>query len=90
MPTKRSDAEILGSIAANVVRIRRRLDLTQEELAEAAGLDVRAVQRIERASINFGVVALVHLAQSLRTSVALLVRPTKFLPARPGRPRARA
>lgn len=89
VPTERSDDEILRSVAANVARLRRRMGLTQEELAEAAGLDVRAVQRIEQGKMNFGVVVLVRLAASLKTQVGVLVRRAKFTPSRPGRPRTR-
>lgn len=63
------------------------MGLTQEELAEAAGLDVRAVQRIEGGKINFGVVALIRLAAALGAGVNVLVRRSTFTPTPPGRPR---
>ncbi len=88
MPSDRSETEILESIAANVVRLRRARRLTQEGLAEAAGLDLRAVQRIERATINFGVVGLIRLAAALGTQVGVLARRAKFKPAKRGRPSA--
>ena len=80
---------ILNSIAANVRRLREARDLTQEQLAEAADLDVRQVQRIERASLNFGVVALVSLAEALDVSATRLLKFAELDPPRRGRPRQR-
>jgi transcriptional regulator with XRE-family HTH domain len=86
VPDRRTPREILQSIAANVVRARKRRGLSQEELAEAAGLDVRAIQRMERAEINFGVVALVRVSAALDVATTILVRSSQLSPARPGRP----
>jgi transcriptional regulator with XRE-family HTH domain len=41
-------SEFLRSIAANVRRVRNRLGMTQETLAERAGQDLSYLQRVER------------------------------------------
>jgi transcriptional regulator with XRE-family HTH domain len=80
---------VLTSIAANVRRWRERRSLSQAALAEAASLDLRALQRIEAGAINFGVVALVALADALDVSPAVLVRRAALKPTKPGRPARR-
>lgn len=87
MPSERDDAELLASIAANVRRGRARRGWSQEELAERADLTVRQLQRIERGTLNFGVVTLVAIAAALESSATALLRPAKLAPATRGRPR---
>ena len=62
---------------------------TQEALAEAADLDLRFLQRVERGQTNLSVAVLVALADALGTSPAELFRPAKLPEAKPGRPRQR-
>jgi len=69
-----------------VRRLRRFQGLTQEALAEAADLDVRFLQRVERGETNLGVAAVVALADALNVSVGTLFRKAKLLKATPGRP----
>lgn len=82
---ERSDA-FLQSIAANIRRFREQACLTQFELAERSGLDLRAVQRIESGGANFGVVYLAALAAALSVDPRKLLRPTKLERRTPGRP----
>lgn len=78
---------ILDSVAANVRRLRQRRHLTQEELAEAAGLDARYVQRVERGEVNMRLETLVRLAAPLGETPARLLRKATLGPPSPGRPR---
>jgi transcriptional regulator with XRE-family HTH domain len=80
----------LRFIAANTRKHRQRLGYTQEELAEIADLDLRFIQRIERASTNLSISVLVALADALRVVPTALMRAAKLAPARPGRPRKHA
>ncbi|NUQ73895.1 MAG: helix-turn-helix transcriptional regulator [Polyangiaceae bacterium] len=77
----------LKYIGANVRRRRLRLGLTQEALAEAANLDVRFLQRVERGTTNVGVAAVVALADVLEVAPGLLFRKATLPEAKPGRPR---
>jgi transcriptional regulator with XRE-family HTH domain len=60
---------LLGYLGANVRRWRARREMTQEELAELADIDVRYVQRIERGTVNLRFKSFAKLA------VALQVKP---------------
>jgi transcriptional regulator with XRE-family HTH domain len=86
MPSAR--ARTLRAIAANVQTWRTRRALTQAQLAELAELDVRFLQRVEQGRINFGVVALIELAEALSVTPAALLRPAELAQAKRGRPRA--
>jgi transcriptional regulator with XRE-family HTH domain len=82
----RRRAIILTRIAANVRRIRERRGWTQAELAERAELDLRFVQRVEGASLNFGVAALAALAEALDVTPGILFRAATLPAPRRGRP----
>ena len=77
----------LRYIAANTRKYRLKRGLTQESLAEIADLDLRFIQRIERATTNLSVSVLVALAEALEVAPTALFRQAKLSPARPGRPR---
>jgi transcriptional regulator with XRE-family HTH domain len=80
---------ILATIGANVARLRKRRAWTQADLAGAIGAnEIRVIQRVERAEINFGVVLLIELADALDAPISALLRPAKPEPARKGRPPA--
>lgn len=79
----------LTRIAGNVYRLRTRQSLTQEKLAELAGLDPRFLQRVERAKTNIGVVALAGLADALGVPLAALFREAELPPLTRGRPPAK-
>ena len=78
---------ILGYIGANVRRLRDAKEWSQARLAEAADLDVRYVQRIERGKVNLSTAVLVALATALNVKPGVLFRPAKLRPRVWGRPR---
>jgi transcriptional regulator with XRE-family HTH domain len=80
---------VLGSIAANVRRIRDRRGVTQEQLAELAGLELRHLQKIEAAEVNFGVTLLVAIADALDVRPGTLLRPARLATPTRGRPARR-
>lgn len=73
-------------IAANVTRARMRAGLTQEKLAEAADIDLRFLQRIERGRTNLSVAILVALADALGVAPGSLLRRSALPAPRRGRP----
>ncbi|MCC7542324.1 MAG: helix-turn-helix transcriptional regulator [Deltaproteobacteria bacterium] len=80
-------AVVLRSVAANVRAARRRRVITQEQLAEAADIDLRHLQRVERGTANLTIAVLVALADALRVAPGLLLRRARLPKARMGRPR---
>jgi transcriptional regulator with XRE-family HTH domain len=72
---------------ANVRKLRERRRLTQEQLAELAGIEARYVRLIERGRMNVTLAVLVAVGDALGVEPARLFRPADLLPARPGRPR---
>ena len=81
-------AQVLEHIAANTVARRTSLGLTQQGLADIADLDLRFIQRVERAQTNLSVTALVALAAALEVAPEALLRPARLPPPRVGRPPA--
>jgi transcriptional regulator with XRE-family HTH domain len=77
----------MGYVAANVRRIRLQRALTQEELAEAAGIDTAYVARVERAVVNVTVATLAELADGLRVEPGELLVKAKMHRVAKGRPR---
>jgi transcriptional regulator with XRE-family HTH domain len=65
-------------MAINLRRVRHDRRLTQEELAERAGLSVRYVGAIERADVSASVTVLGHIAEALEMDPGdLLKKPDK-------------
>jgi transcriptional regulator with XRE-family HTH domain len=62
-------------MATNVRRERQERRLTQEELADRAGLSARYLGSIERAAVSASVTVLGQLAQALRIDPCELIRP---------------
>ncbi|MBM4318408.1 MAG: helix-turn-helix transcriptional regulator [Deltaproteobacteria bacterium] len=60
-------------LAANVRRLCANRRLTQKRFAEAAGIDVRHVQRIEAGRANLRLDTLCLLAHALGTTPAVLI-----------------
>jgi transcriptional regulator with XRE-family HTH domain len=87
MPGLPNRARTLRSIAANVQKWRARRGLTQAGLAERAGIELRFLQRVERAQVNFGVASLVALADALGVRPAELLRDAELTPPARGRPK---
>ena len=73
-------------IGANVARLRRRLGLTQAQLAELVGVESRHLQRIERGSVDLPVSSLEALSVALGVKPQVLLRPATPEPAKVGRP----
>lgn len=79
--------EVLGYLAANVLKARQKAGLTQSALAEKSEIDVTHVQRLESASANPTLRTLCRIAGALGVScAALLTQTSAVAPRRPGRP----
>jgi transcriptional regulator with XRE-family HTH domain len=61
-------------MATNVRRARHARNLTQEELADRAGLSPRYLGLIERAAVSASVTVLGRLARALRLDPCELIR----------------
>lgn len=82
---------IIGDVGRRVAEIRAERGLTQEQLAERAGVLPKYIQRIEWGRENLSIESLVNLANLLRTDVkALFEEPQTRRRRRPGRPRKTA
>ncbi|WP_437617253.1 helix-turn-helix transcriptional regulator [Sorangium sp. So ce834] len=81
---------LLLYIAANLRRLRQKRGMTQEQLAEAAGIELRTMQAIEvgRQSMSLG--TLLSLANALDVSPAVLLRSAAMPEIKRGRPRKRS
>lgn len=64
-------------VATNVRRIRHAKEMTQEELADRAGLSSRYLGSIERADVSVSVTVLGQLAEALKVDSSELVRPSR-------------
>ncbi len=70
--------------------MRTRLGLTQEKLAENAGLDYAWLRKLERGKVDLRIQTLVRIANALAVKPGVLLRAAKLGEAKPGRPRKRA
>lgn len=61
---------VLKGFGLNVRRIRLKLGLTQEKLAEISGLHTNYIGGIERGERNVSIVNIVRLAQALQCRMA--------------------
>ena len=66
--------DLKRTMAINVRRERHARKLTQEELADRAGLSARYLGSIERASVSASVTVLGRLAQAFRIDPCELIR----------------
>jgi len=85
MPTARR----LEYLSANIRRLRISKGWTQEDLAEAADLDVRYVRTLESPRGNPRADVLVRVADALGISLGPLFKATTLPQRTPGRPRRR-
>ncbi|WP_161532533.1 helix-turn-helix domain-containing protein [Bradyrhizobium sp. LCT2] len=69
-------------MAINLRRIRHVKKMTQEELADGAGLSVRYVGAIERADVSASVTVLGRIAEALGVEAADLIKRTTVRPHR--------
>lgn len=70
----------LDAFAANLVRRRRALGLTQDAVAEAAMMDQSQYSRIERARVDPSIRTLTRVARALRTTPAQLLEGVRSSP----------
>lgn len=70
----RASNELLGALGAAVRSLRVARGITQERLAEAAGLHTTYVSDVERGLRNIGVINLDHLAVALSVDLVALMR----------------
>jgi transcriptional regulator with XRE-family HTH domain len=61
-------AKRLKLFGANLRRIRRAKDITQERLAEESGVSLNSINIIEKGSLNTSVATLMALADALEIS----------------------
>ena len=61
-------------VAVNLRRLRHAKEMTQEELAEKAGLSARYIGAIERAEVSARVTVLGQIADALEVDASELVR----------------
>ena len=66
--------DLKEAMATNLRRERHARKLTQEELADRAGLSARYLGSIERAAVSASVTVLGQLAQALRLEPCELIR----------------
>lgn len=79
----------LDYVAARVRRGREKLKLTQEQFAEKAGFDLRFFRFIEQGTKDLSVTTLVRLAAALGCEPSALLRPTRPVVRKPGRPKTK-
>jgi transcriptional regulator with XRE-family HTH domain len=77
----------LSYIAANLRAARHRRELTQQQVAASAKVDLRFLQRVEQGQNNLSVAILVALADVLRVPVASLFKKATMTKPTRGRPR---
>jgi len=68
-----ADDDILERIGLNITIIRERRRLTQEKLAELAGLHRAYIGQIERGEKNIGLRNLEKIAKALDVNIRVLV-----------------
>ena len=69
--------DLKRAMATNVRRERHARKLTQEELADRAGLSARYLGSIERGAVSASVTVLGRLAQAFRIDPCELIRPQR-------------
>ncbi|MGN6121380.1 MAG: helix-turn-helix domain-containing protein [Sphingomonas oligoaromativorans] len=65
--------DLKHTLAANLRRVRSEQKITQEELADLAGLSARYVGSIERADVSASITVLGQIADALQVEPAVLV-----------------
>lgn len=87
MPPSARASTFLLYIAANTRRLRALRRMTQERLAESAGVDLTFLQRVEAAKTNLSVGVLVALSDALGVHPRVLLGAARLEPPKRGRPR---
>ncbi len=73
LPRRDGDALIEQVLAWNIVSARKRLTLTQEQLADKSGISRPVIANVERQSRNPSLVTLARLADALDVSLEALL-----------------
>jgi transcriptional regulator with XRE-family HTH domain len=81
MPQKRRDPAVAGRFGENLRRVRRREDLTQEELARRAGLHRTEIGRLENGERAPRIDTLIRLADSMVVPPGELLDGISWVPA---------
>ncbi|MBS1864003.1 MAG: helix-turn-helix transcriptional regulator [Actinobacteria bacterium] len=81
MPPKRRDPVVAGRFGENLRRVRRREDLSQEELTRRAGLHRTEIGLLERGERVPGIDTLVRLADSMEVPPGALLDGIYWIPA---------
>lgn len=68
------NTELEYQIARNIIIQRKKLNLTQKELAEKTGIKQSAISRVEKGNQNTTVRTLAIIAKGLETSVSELTK----------------
>jgi transcriptional regulator with XRE-family HTH domain len=68
-------SSLLKLIAANVIYFRKRLGMTQDDLAEVSGMDRTYIGYIENAKQNISLSKLVDLSNALNITLEILLSP---------------
>ena len=91
MPQSDQFATTRQALAANVTRLRERARWTQQQAAEAMGLDVKHLQKLEYGKLNPSLRTLVNVAGAFGVTVGRLLGATSMrrVPRPVGRPRKR-
>ena len=66
--------EAMTAVAYNLLVLRKRQGLSQERLAELAGLHAKHIQRLEKAAKNTTVATIAALAKALEVPIGTLFR----------------
>ena len=82
--------EVISQLGRRVAELRRKLSLTQAELAEQASIDVRYLQRIEAGELDLRTFSIVRIANALDVLPRQLFNvPRSKVRPKPGRPKPR-
>jgi transcriptional regulator with XRE-family HTH domain len=79
--------QVMSYVGANVRRLREERGLTQDQLAEAVGVDIRTVQRIEAGMANVLLGTLVDLGDVLGVKPGALLKEAEMPEVKRGRPK---
>lgn len=74
MVSEKYDQRLLKTFGARVRSLRLSLSISQETLADRAGLDRTYIGGVERGERNLSLINIVKLAAALETSVSDLMR----------------
>lgn len=86
---RREPERLLADVGVRIKELRRRHSLTQEQLAEQAGVSVGWIQQVESGTANLRLTTLGTIAALFDEDASALLRRPRTQKAKPGRPRNR-